>query len=627
MKYNDLKIGTKLFLVFGMIIMIVLPIGLYTSYSILKISEYFAISELSLKINQNAKDAVIHKSEYIITDDQDQVKQAKTAISNARENVEKAKEKFSTQIDIGKFDEIIQACSDFEVGLDSYVANEKLQADLLLKIEASGTELQNLRNINDINLVNKSKQKIDSFNLIFLEARVLEKDYFSTKNENNINLFTDKINELSLIKLNNQNVTILLTEYKSYILDYIIKEKLQQEKINAIAEAESKVSQLTSEVVNKQSEVLSERIQLTLIVLLSSILIALILIVTFAEAFRRSLSKGIRKSVDYAKKVSIGDLAFDIDSTYLNRKDEIGELSLAMHTMVDKLKEVIESVSTGTANIATASEEMSANSQLVSQGSSEQASSVEEVSSSIEEMSSNIQQNSLNAMQTEKIANKASKDIEDANANVQLTINAIKEIASKVSIIGDIAFQTNILALNAAVEAARAGEHGRGFAVVASEVRKLAERSQSAANEINALSKSSVNYAINSGKVMADLVPDIQQTAKLVKEITAASVEQNSGAEQINYAIQQTNQVIQQNAAASEEMATSAEELESQAEQLQEIISFFKTSNTKNNIIQRRNTPVQQRTIKPSATKLSMNKGINLNMGKNDNLDKEYEKF
>jgi methyl-accepting chemotaxis protein len=194
----------------------------------------------------------------------------------------------------------------------------------------------------------------------------------------------------------------------------------------------------------------------------------------------------------------------------------------------------------------------------------------------MEQMAANIQQNTDNAQQTEKIALQASEDIREGNQAVNQTVESMKTIAEKITIIGEIARQTNLLALNAAVEAARAGEHGKGFAVVAAEVRKLAERSQIAANEIDGLSKTSVAIAEKSGKLLEQIVPNIQKTSRLVQEITASSIEQNTGADQVNSAVQQLSQVIQQNAAASEEMASSSEELSSQAEQLQEAISFFK---------------------------------------------------
>jgi methyl-accepting chemotaxis protein len=194
----------------------------------------------------------------------------------------------------------------------------------------------------------------------------------------------------------------------------------------------------------------------------------------------------------------------------------------------------------------------------------------------MEEMASSIQQNADNARQTDKIASKAAEDGRTSGEAVARTVQAMKEVAEKINIIEEIARKTDLLALNAAVEAARAGEHGKGFAVVASEVRKLAERSQTAAAEISRLTSDGVKTADGAGQLLAKLVPDIQKTAELVREIAAASVEQSTGATQVNRAIQQLDQVIQQNAAASEEMASTAEELSSQAEVLQSAVAFFK---------------------------------------------------
>jgi methyl-accepting chemotaxis protein len=278
-----------------------------------------------------------------------------------------------------------------------------------------------------------------------------------------------------------------------------------------------------------------------------------------------------RGQASVADKLSTGNL--DVDVNIKSEKDILGK---SLSIMIEKLKEVVENVKIASSNVAAGSQELSASSEQLSQGASEQAAAAEEASSSMEQMTANIKQNADNALQTEKIAKKSAEDAIDGGKAVSETVIAMKEIASKISIIEEIARQTNLLALNAAIEAARAGEHGKGFAVVASEVRKLAERSQTAAGEISKLSASSVEIAEKAGRMLIQIVPDIQRTAELVQEITSASNEQNSGAEQINTAIQQLNQVIQQNASASEEMSSTSEELTGQAEQLQETISFFK---------------------------------------------------
>ncbi len=272
-----------------------------------------------------------------------------------------------------------------------------------------------------------------------------------------------------------------------------------------------------------------------------------------------------------ASEISAGNLTVKVRERSRNDR-----LMQAMAGMVSGLTEVVGSINVVASQVMAGSEEMNSGAEELSQGATEQSASVEEVSASMEEMTANIKQNSDNAQQTEKIALKAAEDAREGGKAVAETVAAMREIAGKISIIEEIARQTNLLALNAAIEAARAGEHGKGFAVVASEVRKLAERSQTAAGEINKLSASSVQVAEGAGEMLARIVPDIQKTADLVQEINAASNEQSTGAEQINKAIHQLDQVVQQNAAAAEEMASSSAQLQSQAEQLLSTVAFFR---------------------------------------------------
>jgi methyl-accepting chemotaxis protein len=326
-----------------------------------------------------------------------------------------------------------------------------------------------------------------------------------------------------------------------------------------------------AEEAYKDGQNLASGIKKTSIALMA---FCILFIAVISIVLTRSITAPLQQAVHVAERLTAGDLSVAVSE---GGKDEVGKLLVSMKNMLEKLRSIVAEVKEAAGKVAAGSQHLSATSGEISQGATEQAAAAEEASSSMEEMASNIKQNADNAMQTEKISVKSAQDAKEGGKAVSETVSAMKEIAGKISIIEEIARQTNLLALNAAIEAARAGEHGKGFAVVASEVRKLAERSQVAAGEISQLSSSSVQVAEKAGEMLSKIVPDIQKTSELVQEITAASKEAETGADQINKAIQQLDQVIQQNAAASEEMASTSEELSSQAEQLQSTIAFFKT--------------------------------------------------
>ena len=399
-----------------------------------------------------------------------------------------------------------------------------------------------------------------------------------------------------------------------------------------------------------------------------SIVLGLLMALGWGLYLARILGPPLRNMQNAAEKLALGDVNVRVD---LNSRDELGALAKSFHAMIGVLKEraaEAQRIATGDmtleirqksdedllgksfvqvvhslrktvseirniANeVAAASQSISIASAQVSGGASSQAASAEEASSSMQEMSSNIKQSADNAQQTEKIAAKSAKDAQESGRSVSEAVTAMKEIASRISIIEEIARQTNLLALNAAIEAARAGEHGKGFAVVAAEVRKLAERSQKAAGEINQLSGATVRVSENAGEMLNRLVPDIQKTAELVQEITAASREQDAGAEQINKALQQLEKVIQQNASAAEEMASTTEELTGQSQQLVSSLEFFHIPNAEYAPASRPPAPASARSKDPLGSNGTANKGlttsgIQIKMKDADEVDREFERY
>ncbi|WP_462324583.1 methyl-accepting chemotaxis protein [Desulfoplanes sp.] len=544
------------------------------------------------------------------------LRKEKTSIDKVHENAgeikkqaEASKAKFHLQAHKDLMDRVLTGGQEYIASFDKYVELEKQKSELLEKMETSadrvlaeaaamqqeqGRQFQKImgESILDKNTIEDKFEKATNAaaiqnHLLLVRKNVLEfiqngKSSAIDEARKDFKAGLTLAQEMTAkfqVQANIEQGKQVIADLEAYknafwaFADLLKKQKVQEQEMVSLAR---KAIAVCNEARQDQKVQMQEQIRTANVFLIGSTGVALVLGILIAFVITRAIVLAVKKGVVAAEGMSGGDMTVNID---IDQKDEIGLLAGSLNAMVQKLKKIVVDVQSASDNVASGSQELSASAEQLSQGATEQAASIEEVSSSIEEMAANVRQNTENALQTEKIAVRVADDAQETGRAVGETVDAMKNIADKISIIEQIARNTNLLALNAAIEAARAGEHGKGFAVVAAEVRKLAENSGNAAAEISELSGSSVAKAEHAGKMLDAIVPDIRKTADLVQEIAAASKEQDAGSEQINQAVQQLDQVVQQNASASEEMAATSEELSSQAEQLQATMTFFNIGN------------------------------------------------
>ena len=584
-----IRIGIILFFAFGSIITSIIILGIIKN-NMQKIADASPEFVGSMQVNKSMTKALYNLRGYLLTKDENDIEQAKKYFAEVQSGINELKK---NGVKGSILDSLTTIMSEYipeasqneqmRVTLnDRLVEMEKYKKDFVKNVEqirdAAANQPSSPEAINRVLVCDKVFQ-LENNNLLYKDDP--EK---IGKTVTDVMACVDKIKgfapQLGQTTAMNQ---MLDNQAKFGELSYKYFELLKKFKASnlRIENMGDRILAHSEAIVEKSSNVVMSTLMtvgMSVVVgsLLMYISIAIVMVISILLGRRmiNTIMNPISNAVDGFVDISKGDLTKKVPEM---GEDELGIMAKKLNDMSQKLKDIVDNIVNGANSIYQSSSEMAHTSQMMSTGANQQASSAEEVSSSIEEMSASISQNSDNARQTEKIAQTALESIRMGTKASLQGMDAMKQIAEKITIVDDIAFQTNILALNAAVEAARAGEHGKGFAVVAAEVRKLAERSSKAASEIDVVSKEGLQIAEKAGSLLKNIIPDMEKTADLVREISAASSQQASGIEQINSAVQQLNEITQEYAASAEELASTSQNMAAQSETLKTAVAFFKT--------------------------------------------------
>ncbi|MEO5348386.1 MAG: methyl-accepting chemotaxis protein [Magnetococcus sp. YQC-3] len=617
---KNMKLGVKLGLGFGLVLLLTILIALTGHHGLNMLQAVIEKGQVAFALMNHMDDASSAERAFLIYNEKKYEDILHKSIEELKKSVTTAREKtFTEAADRQRLDGILVTATEYDKEFTEYVHEEHREDEINGRASALGQRI-----IRGITLFEENQEKklhdvarqlaehADSADKAALVVGInkLEKlasnagkaanmqSHFFTAMIHAKEIRTAQGKDESPLKLNQENVAKasqsgrdllssvtdpadidalkkIVTDIEQYQREVLLFVEAVQQEFKAEAEmsaARKKANKGLDDIVEYQQKDTVMAISAADTWLFAFTLVAILLGLLISYLLTRMLVNALTQGVRFAQRIAEGDLTASID---LNQRDEVGQLVIALQEMVKKLREVIGHVSVAAEQIATGSSAISDSAQNLSQGTTEQAASLETTSAAMDAISGSCQLNTDSSNTTQNIAIKASEDAAKGGDAVDQAVKAMKEIASKISIIEEIARQTNLLALNAAIEAARAGEHGKGFAVVAAEVRKLAERSQAAAGEISHLSASSVDVAEQAGIIIGKLVPDIKETADRIRGIADCSRQQREGIAEIGQSIRQLDQVVQQNAAASEELAATSEELSAQSGMMADAIAFF----------------------------------------------------